>query len=55
MLLIGGKVEGREGMEVSDVFKLRAVVRSPTALRRQEVRLGTSAPKRVSSKRRMDV
>jgi hypothetical protein len=46
---------GSEGTEVSTLTKLKALVRSPTAERRQEDRLGTSAPKRVSRKRRSEV
>jgi hypothetical protein len=46
---------GREGTEVLILTKLKALVRSPTAERRHEDRLGTSAPKRVSRKRNSEV
>src|SRR5207302_10487041 len=46
---------GRDGTERSGAARLRAPVRSPTAPRRQALRLGTSTPKRVSRKRSVDV
>src|SRR5579863_6001652 len=46
---------GRAGTEVSGFEKLKAEVMSPTSERRQAERFGTSAPKRVSRKRRTDV
>src|SRR5215471_6840951 len=52
---IACKVEGKFGTDVSGVAKLKAVVRSPTVDRRQALRLGTSAPKRVSRKRSTEV
>src|SRR5579863_1921756 len=48
-------VEGSAGMDVSGLVKLNALVMSPTVARRQAERLGTSAPKRVSRKRRREV
>lgn len=42
-------------MEASTLEKLNALVMSPTAARLHAERFGTSAPKRVSRKRRMDV
>src|SRR5579859_3665285 len=47
--------EGRPGTDVSTLLKLKALVKSPTAARRQAERLGTSAPNRVSRKRRTEV
>src|SRR5579875_397988 len=46
---------GSEGTEVSTRAKLNALVRSPVADRRQSDRLGTSAPKRASSRRSTEV
>ncbi len=48
-------VEGNEGMDVSGLVKLKALVMSPTVERRHAERFGTSAPKRVSRKRSIDV
>src|SRR5579863_141311 len=48
-------VDGNEGIDVSGLVKLKALVMSPTVARRQAERLGTSAPKRVSRNRRTDV
>src|SRR5258708_6099586 len=48
-------VDGNAGIGVSGLVKLKALVMSPTVARRQAERLGTSAPKRVSRKRRIDV
>ena len=52
---IAGTVTGRLGIHVSGVAKSTAVVRSPTVVRRQALRFGTSAPKRVSRKRSTEV
>jgi hypothetical protein len=46
---------GSDGTEVLTLTKLNALVRSPTTDRRHEDRLGTSAPKRVSRKRRSEM
>jgi len=46
---------GNTGTEVSGLEKLKAEVMSPTVARRQAERLGTSAPNRVSRKRRTEV
>lgn len=43
------------GTESLGAAKLNALVRSPVIERRQAVRLGTSAPKRVSRKRSSEV
>jgi hypothetical protein len=48
-------VEGRDGMEVSGLVKLKALVMSPTVARLHALRFGTSAPKRVSRKRSIEV
>jgi len=48
-------VGGSGGIEVSGLVKLKALVRSPTVERRHAERFGTSAPKRVSKKRSIDV
>src|SRR5665213_1027078 len=47
--------DGSEGFDVSTLEKLKALVMSPTFARRHAERFGTSAPKRVSRKRRIDV
>src|SRR5215472_52195 len=52
---IAGSVTGKFGTDVSGAPKSKAVVRSPTAARRQALRFGTSAPKRVSKKRSIEV
>ena len=49
------KVDGKFGMEWSGLLKLNAEVKSPTVARRQALRFGTSAPKRVSRKRKTEV
>src|SRR5437588_420194 len=46
---------GSDGTDVLTVTKLNALVRSPVIDRRQEVKLGTSGPNRVSRKRSSDV
>ena len=48
-------VEGNVGTDVSGLLKLRAFVMSPTVARRHADKLGTSAPNRVSRKRRIEV
>src|ERR1700721_1018452 len=50
-----GSVEGNFGIDGSGFLKLSALVKSPTAARRQALKLGTSAPKRVSRKRNTEV
>src|ERR1700757_708435 len=52
---MAGSVEGRFGVDGSVFLKLSALVRSPTVARRHALRLGTSAPKRVSRNRNMEV
>ena len=47
--------DGRFGIDVSDFVKLNALVISPTVVRRHADRFGTSAPKRVSRKRKTEV
>src|SRR5438132_11985313 len=47
--------DGRAGTDGSTAARLRADVRSPTALRRHGDRFGTSTPKRVAMRRRNDV
>src|SRR2546427_174950 len=47
--------EGSDGIEVFGLVKLNALVMSPTVARRQADKFGTSAPKRVSRKRRTEV
>ena len=46
---------GSDGTDGSTVAKLNAAVRSPVTERRHADRFGTSAPKRVSSRRSTDV
>jgi hypothetical protein len=47
---------GNDGAPVrGTAAKLNALVRSPVTLRRQELRFGTSTPKRVSRKRSVEV
>src|SRR4051812_44048022 len=46
---------GRLGTDASGPAKVNALVRAPVTERRQVLRCGTSAPKRVSRKRRIDV
>ena len=46
---------GSAGTDVFTAAKLNAVVRSPVTDRRHELRFGTSAPKRVSRKRSVEV
>ena len=48
-------VAGNDGTEVSTLWKLNAVVMSPTADRRHAERFGTSAPNRVSRNRSNEV
>src|SRR5947207_4325684 len=48
-------VGGNDGTVVSGFEKLNALVISPTAARRHAERFATSAPKRVSRKRRIEV
>src|SRR5215472_16272884 len=50
-----GMVEGKFGIDVSTFLKFSALVRSPTVERLHALKLGTSAPKRVSRKRRTEV
>jgi hypothetical protein len=49
------EVAGRLGTVESTRTRFRALVRSPTAWRRQSLRFGTGVPKRVSRKRRVEV
>ena len=51
----GDRGRQKDGMEVSGLVKLKALVMSPTVARRQAERLGTSVPKRVSRNRSTDV
>jgi hypothetical protein len=52
---MAGSVDGKFGIDWSGFLKLSAAVRSPTVARRQALRLGTSARKRVSKNRNIDV
>src|SRR5580704_973775 len=52
---MAGSVDGNFGIEGSGFLKLNALVKSPTVARRQALRLGTSAPKRVSRNRNTEV
>src|SRR5580704_16886432 len=52
---MAGSVEGNFGIDGSGFLKLSALVKSPTAARRQALKLGTSAPKRVSRNRNTEV
>src|SRR5579872_1787997 len=52
---IAGAVEGKFGTDEFGAAKLNALVRSPTVARRQALKFGTSAPNRVSRKRRIEV
>ena len=47
--------DGKSGKFASGALKLKALVISPTAARRQALRFGTSAPNRVSRNRSIDV
>ena len=49
------RVDGKVGIDWSGELKLKALVRSPTVERRQALRLGTPAPKRVSRNRNTEV
>src|SRR5579863_82478 len=48
-------VDGRFGIDRSGAAKLNALVRSPTVARRHALKLGTSAPNRVSRNRKIEV
>ena len=52
---IAALADGSDGIDVSGLVKLKALVMSPTVARRHAERFGTSAPKRVSRKRRSEV
>ena len=52
---IAGIVAGKFGIDVSGALKFSALVISPTAERRQALKLGTSAPNRVSKNRSTEV
>src|SRR5580700_3446097 len=49
------RVDGKLGIDWSGLLKLSALVKSPTVARRQALKLGTSAPKRVSRNRNTEV
>src|ERR1022692_242971 len=49
------RVDGKLGVDWSGFLKLNALVKSPTVARRQALKLGTSAPNRVSRNRNTEV